>query len=419
MYSAHLKGRTLQAFLLVAAVLLALSTLLTAVVYQPVRVSAAQVTSRSITLGSSAANAETTYRIQFTVPDNGVENIGSFRVEFCDNNPLPNQTCTFTVGDNVPQVDSNAGSIATLSGSPTFNGIAISMTAPSVGDRFLDFTLASTTDIGAATAFDVTVNNVDNPDNSSSGNNNDSFYARIYVYSSTTPPAAANPMPTTNQNNDGGVALSTAEQLTVQARVQEILQFCVGTDDAGTNNDCSDISGNVVDLGVLTNSAVNVTPVATSSGGNNKQGLAMIRTNASNGAVIGYLAEQDSTGTNHLGALRVAGATCNAGTVATDQCINSVGTTEAAINAGTENFGMTVAAIDTTNGTTANVVRDAEYDGNVGYAWDETGTFDQIATSSTVIDDELLPINFAATSNITTPTGFYTVTVTFIATPTF
>ncbi|HEX9679387.1 MAG TPA: hypothetical protein VGA08_02090, partial [Candidatus Saccharimonadales bacterium] len=76
-----------------------------------------------------------------------------------------------------------------------------------------------------------------------------------------------------------------------------------------------------------------------------------------------------------------------------------------------------------TNGTTANLVRDAEYagDGTAGdlWAWDETGTADRIATSTTVVDDEMLILRFAATSAITTPTGTYTVVSTYIATPTF
>lgn len=426
------QDHVLRVFAWVSALALVFGTLLAGLLYQPTLVSAAQVTSRSITLGSSAASAETTYRIQFTVPDNGTENIGSFRVEFCNNNPLPNQSCTNTaVGDDVPQVDANAGNIATLNGSPTFNGAAISMTAPSVGDYYLDFTLPSQQDIASAQTFDVTVNDVNNPSNSTSGNDNDSFYARVYVYSSIAPPAAANPMPTTNQNNDGGIALSTAQQLTVTARVQEVLQFCIGTTDAATNNDCTDISGTTVDLGVVDNTAVSISPVAPSpSGGNSTDGLAMVRTNAANGVTIGYFAEQESGS----GALKVAGATCS-GVSLTDQCFNSAGTTSNTIVAGTEEFGMTVSSVDTSNGSTTNLSRDAAYDGDgtaggtctggdAGvdeqcWAWDDSGSLDTIASSTTVVDDELLVMKFAGTAAITTPTGVYSLVATFIATPTF
>jgi len=58
-----------------------------------------------------------------------------------------------------------------------------------------------------------------------------------------------------------------------------------------------------------------------------------------------------------------------------------------------------------------------------GFAWDETGTTELIAssTSSTIpqVDDEALILKFAATSNIITPFGQYSVQADFIAVPTY
>jgi hypothetical protein len=117
--------------------------------------------------------------------------------------------------------------------------------------------------------------------------------------------------------------------------------------------------------------------------------------------------------------LKVAGATCS-GTTTTDQCFNSAGTSETTIVAGTELYGMAAHSMDTTNGTTTNITRDAAYDfGSTGYAWDDSGSPDILATSTTVVDDEMLNLKFAATASATTPTGAYTVTATFIATATF
>jgi hypothetical protein len=262
---------------------------------------------------------------------------------------------------------------------------------------------------------------------------NRTFYPRIRLYSDTS---------ATTLVWEGVVAQSTSQTLTVNARVQEILQFCVGStgvDDATTSVGaaCSNVTGTDVDLGVIESGSVSVSPVAAVSGGDNENGVAMIRTNAVNGAVIDYKAVQETSS----GKLKVVGAACS-GTSPTDQCFNSVGTTQASIAAGTENFGMTIAGINcgsTTSYTCTfasgayNLVRDAAYDGDGtntyqtgtanGFAWDDTGTADRIASSAgssvKVIDDEALILKFAATSSITTPTGQYTVQADFIATPTF
>jgi hypothetical protein len=245
------------------------------------------------------------------------------------------------------------------------------------------------------------------------------------------------------------VASSTIQTLTINASVQEQLSFCVGN--TGVDNatssvpTCSTISGTSVNLGVLNNGDVNITPVTTTNGGDDNNGLAELSTNASNGVAIEYSAVQQS-GTNHLGALRVAGATCASGNSNTDQCINSIGTSETTLSPGTEAFGMTIAGINCSNVTaytcafstgTYNLIRNANYnctgtnvypttDNNqittattCSYAWDESGTQDTIASSSTVVGSEALILKFAATPNLVTPTGTYTAKADFVATPTY
>jgi hypothetical protein len=259
------------------------------------------------------------------------------------------------------------------------------------------------------------------------------FYARLATYAGGAAAAAYSTGTPGAHIDDGGVALSTANQLTTNARVQEQLQFCVGSlDDGGaTPADCSvGFTGSTIDLGVV-DTAGAVSPVDASSGGNDKNGAAMIRTNAANGIVVDYFAEQATSGTNHLGSLRVTGASCNAGAVGTDQCFNSAGTTQAVFSANTEDFGMTISAVDASQGATGgNLVRDAEYNGDgtlaVGFAWDESGSFDRIASSAggaqpenRVVDDEMLLLRFAAVAGVTTPTGSYTVVSTYVATATF
>jgi hypothetical protein len=89
---------------------------------------------------------------------------------------------------------------------------------------------------------------------------------------------------------------------------------------------------------------------------------------------------------------------------------------------------MTLRDLNTTSGgATTSLSCNAQYDGDgscgtgavTGYAWDDTGSFDTIASASGPVDDEKVSIEFAATASPTTPTGLYTVTANFVATSTF
>lgn len=259
---------------------------------------------------------------------------------------------------------------------------------------------------------------------------NRSFYPRIRLYSDTG---------TSTLVWEGAVAQSTSQTLTINARVQEILQFCVGAtaiDDATTSPGaaCANISGTSVDIGVIDSGAVSVTPVAAVNGGDGNNGIAMVRTNAQNGVSIQYKALLDSSS----GALKVPGASCVPSS--TDQCFASSGTTQNAISAGTEEFGMTIGGINCGSTVsyacayasgTSKLKPTTDYQGagtfgsswsygvSNGYAWDDTGSADIIASSTTVVDDEAMILKFAAAAGITTPTGQYSTQADFIATPTF
>jgi hypothetical protein len=250
--------------------------------------------------------------------------------------------------------------------------------------------------------------------------------------------------------DNGTVAGSTTQLFTVNATIQEALSFCIGSttiNDATTAPPaCASISGTSLNLGTLQPSNISISPVSSAGTGkgDDNNAIAQLSTNASNGTSVSYDAYQQA-GVNHKGTLRVSGATCQAGAVNTDQCVNAIGTTQATLTAGTENFGMTIAAVNCAAtvaytcsfaGGTYKLTRNINYDGtglntyptdtdliagptNGGYAWDETGTIQTIASSTTVVDREALIIKFAATPNFTTPTGTYTALVDFIATPTY
>lgn len=301
--------------------------------------------------------------------------------------------------------------------------------------------------------------------------NNFAFYVGIYTYSGVT-----GSYQTADLVDFGATATAVTQTLTTDAAVAEVLQFCVGAttvnDVDHTNvanliaNDCSGVSGTTVDIGTLDTSTVNISPVTT-DGGNSNNGVAMVRSNAGNGVGIYYDAIQASTGTNHLGALRISGQTCNTigdpgadsnGNTFTDPCINSDGwnagtgnATQTAITAGTESFGMTIAGVNS-NGTTSYTCQygdsaqsiavgnnchlepqtnylgsggtgTEDYGTANGFAWDEDGSSTIIASSAASsvkqVDDEALMVKFAGTPEITTPFGRYSVQTDFTAVPTY
>jgi hypothetical protein len=273
--------------------------------------------------------------------------------------------------------------------------------------------------------------------------NNSAFYIGVYTYSDAS-------FTGTDSLDSGTVASAVVQTLTVSANVAESLQFCVGSttvdDDVATvATDCSGVSGTSLNLGTLDSSQINISPWST-DGGDGNNGVAMIRTNAANGATVSYDAVQAGTGTNHLGTLRLSGASCNAGTVSTDGCIDAA-PTQTVFTAGQENFGMTVAGVncsgnggfsyscDFSTGAT-DLAPQSGYIGKAytqgvtgqfgtdnGFAWVEGGTSTVIASSASSpikqIDDEALILSFAATPAITTPFGAYSVQADFVATPSF
>ena len=396
-------------------------------------VQAAQVSSRSITMGTSAPNATTSYVIAFTVPNNGAENIGSFRVEFCNNNPLSGTTCTNTaVGDDVPFLDNVTFTSGTFDDTGGTDECTVSMEAITAGDRYIDFACSAADDITNVGNFTATVNLVDNPDNSTAGGaDNNTFYARLYTYAALTPTAIANPV--TGFNNEGGVALSTAEQITVQARVQENLTFEVftGPDDA---TDCDGAAtGTAIDLGV-----VDFTGDASSGGnenratldpvGGNTNGICVrVSTNAGGGVTIGYIASE----------FKVSGATCSEDDIdltasSTDKCWNWDNDAPNAIDDGIEQWGIQVLTLmqqgDGLGGSTSNLaILSADYDATTpddvftidGNSTTVTAISDSSASTDKVVDTEALLIDVGAVSAATTPTGLYAATITFVATSTF
>jgi hypothetical protein len=403
------------------------------------------VQERELRQTTSQVSASNTLTWIFDTTDlGGATNVDHVEIEFC-NTPLGTCTEDGTVQgtNNIPILP--ASPTATLSGPWTSTGNTASRVAGDGGGTgnqiLIDKTTADNTN--NADELQIAIGGFTNDDTV-----NTSYYTRMRLYSDAG----------TTLVWEGVFAQSTANQLTINARVQERLDFCTGVsavDNATTSigADCAAVTANglgtTIDIGVVDSSTICISgPTNPCEIDNTYNGVAMIRTNAFNGAVIDYFAEQN----NGSGQLKVAGATCvDTFTTNTDQCFNSAdsnsdysnGANQQTFTAGTERFGMTIAGVNcgSTTGYTCtfasgayNLVRDVEYDGNgantfgtsQGFAWDSRGGttgVDRIASSAgssvKVIDDEALILKFAATAAVTTPTGQYTVTSTYIATATF
>ena len=396
---------------------------------------------------SAASAASVTLTWIFDTTDlGGATNVDHIEIEFCN---TPIGTCTEDGSvqgtNNIPILP--ASPTATLSGPWTTTANAASRVAGDSGGTgnqiLIDKTTADNTN--NADELQIEIAGFTNDDTV-----NTSYYTRMRLYSDAG----------TTLVWEGVFAQSTANQLTVNARVQERLDFCTGVstvDDATTSlgADCAAVTanglGSTVDIGVVDSSTVCVSgPSNPCDQDNGYNGVAMVRSNAINGVVVDYFAEQNAGS----GQLKVAGVACtDYFTTVTDQCFNAAdadnnyadGAEQETFSAGTENFGMTIAGVNCGSATSGaytcnfsggayNLVRDVEYDGDgantfgtgQGFAWDarggSTGT-DRIASSAgsavKVIEDEALIIKFGATSSITTPTGQYTVTSTYIVTATF
>jgi hypothetical protein len=417
-----------------------------------------QITSRSLTISSGVPGATgVSYSFTFTVPS--TTQVQGLKFIACttavSTYPGNGAGCTAPTGFSAGGGGFSGVTFGSQSGWQGATNFAVDATGandciPSGANHNIICATRSDTTNQTATSRTITFSTIKNPTST-----NTAFYVGIYTYT------AANYV--APQQDFGATASAVVQTLTTNAAVAEILNFCVGSttvDDVSTSvaSDCSALAGTSINLGTLDTSSINISPVLV-NGGDSKNAVAMVRSNAGLGTTIAYDAVQQS-GTNHRGTLRISGQTCNTtgdpgadanGNTLVDPCINAAGTTQTTFTPGQEKFGMTIAGINfgsTTSytcsygdaplsigpGDTCNLLPLSNYlggggsgtetyDTTNGYAWNETGTAVNIASSgsSTIkqIDDEALILKYAATPQITTPFGPYQAQTDFIAVPVY
>jgi hypothetical protein len=396
----------------------------------------------TITTGvGSGTNA--TYKVS-------IANINSFQslvINFCDNSPIVGDTCLNTTGypgetspGNMSVSGATVAAISTTCGSGNeVGGTGWSVTEPNA------YTVELTSDgshsicsgsVGTPQTQVFSISGITNPDVI------ESFYGRLYTYAATSPTGYTSPIGSGvgTYLDYGGIALSTTQVITITAKVEEILEFCVSGDAQNVTvnpaagnpwspGDCSSTQASIspaVSLGTTVGSNVILTPEHVWTG----EDYFQLSTNATNGAVL-YMHSS-----NTCGGLSANGGTDSCPIQAAGDYSGNSGQTSAynfttAANNDIALFGMQLGtssdgSVGSANGI-GSLTNLAPYNGSSSnYGLDDaattgvTGAYgNEIASTNSscyLVNDSVL---FAATSSLATPAGIYSTNISLIATGNF
>ncbi len=361
---------------------------------------------REIRMETAVADATgVNYRVDFNL--DGTQDVGGIVVTFCEGSPIiGDATCDVPTGFAIASnafADGDQGLVDVSGFTAAVSNVATVGTADNV------FTLTGTPIAGASGDVVFTLTNVTNPSAV-----NESFYARIMVYAdgadATAYTTADDPELTQDPQQAGGIALSTAEVITIEAKVQERITFCVfaiatGDPVANDQTDCSQLLDPVVlgnDNGVLDSSLPSIS----------REAMFNITTNASAGATV-----------------RMNGGTLETGSFS----IAAIGDTAAGYTANTEQFGLCVFSdpgAAETGGLTATAPYDsAACDGTIqgqgaindngatfAFHTDTASTYGSPIAQKTAGDWSTGVLVFLGGVSNTTEPGIYTTTLDFVAT---
>lgn len=334
--------------------------LLAGVVLQPFTASASQITSRSLTLGTSQGATSTSHNFTFTLPTSTT--VKSIDFLYCT---TASGSCTTPSGltTTTAAINGSPGNLGgagswTVGGTPTNGRIQI----------------ANASNTGSPSAGStVNFNTVTNP--TLSGNST-VFYVRITSYSDAA---------WTTALDTGTVANAVTNQIQVTASVNETLDFCAFQ----TGSTCGAGSGSTVALGTLSSSAATTGTSKLVAG-----------TNASSGYTVQYTGAT-LTGPSTIAPTGTTGATSTTGTAQFG--INAVSNSSPSV--GSNPSGGSGAAA--TNYATANTF---------SYV---ASTLTQIAQAAGATDDTLYTVSYLANIPASQAAGSYSTTITYICTATF
>jgi len=319
-------------------------------------VHAAEITDRSLTLSSSIPSDSANYTFNFTVPSTDV--IQSFSAEICE-----------TAADTCVTPSGFDASGANLINQPSGFGDP-NWTVDAADSGALRMTNSGNADTPGGSQ-SVTFGSVVNPSAT-----NTTFFARITTYENDDYTGAI---------DDGVVAVSTGEGITVAGFVPPILTFCVGIEISG---DCSTATGDNLDMGTFS-------PNTTTSGTSQFR----VATNAGDGYSVTVAGTTLSSGSNTIPAL----------------------TSQTASQTGAGQFGLNLR-----NNTNPNVGSNVSGDGSATPSADY-GSVDEfkfvdgdiVATAAGPTNPNTFTSSYIVNIEDQQAAGNYTTTLTYIATANF
>ena len=390
-----------------------------------------------------------------------IANINSFQsiiINFCDNSPIVGDTCLNTTeypGETSPGNMNVTGSNSSFPASASVTPISTTCgNGHEVGGTGWTATAlnAYTVELTSDGSHAICAGSVGSPQTqvfSISGITNpdvvEPFYGRIYTYTDDSPATDGYTGPIGSAVGTyldyGGIALATTQVISITARVEEILEFCVSGDAQNSTvnpaagnpwspGDCSSTQASIspaLTLGTTVGDTVVLTPEHVWTG----EDYFQLSTNAGNGAVI-YMHSS-----NTCGGLSADGGTDNCPIQAAGDYSGNSGETSAynfttAANNDAALFGMQLgSSSDGTDGsangvgslsdvTTYNTGNNAFYGMDDSATTGVTGTYGNEIASTTgacyLVNDYLI---FAATSSLSTPAGIYSTNISLVATGSF
>jgi hypothetical protein len=375
-----------------------------------------QLADREIRISSSASGATgVTYLVAFEPASNYT--IQGIIVDFCggvsSTNPgtpiINDSDCDLPTGFDIGTPSVTVTSVdddgdATIVDLGAGTGGTWTATDHSANNQTLRLTHSGTgPSLSAGTRYGFTINGVTNPTPV------ETFYARIITYTSSTEDvttythsAADDGDGTIDAQDYGGIALSTAAQISITARVRESLTFCVSAANPGAG--CSGTSAPTLLLNNGSEDIVDTAGVSTASS------YIQASTNAQSGVVVRMRNTASCAGLS-----RDSGTTCD---------IVAIGSTPSALGSIPSPDGLFGMYVNDTGGTALNAA--APYETASSYAMDDNttdgvrSTYGDIITASTGPLDAVENILvFGARASNTTEAGLYTATIIINATGTF
>jgi hypothetical protein len=222
--------------------------------------SAAKMNNRHLYMSTAEISATAEYNLSFDTVTPAT--VGSISIRVCSNDPNPLRPCTVPAG-----LDMTNAALASESGQ---TGFSVNPTAP---NRLI---LTRTPAFASPGPNTYDLQNIINP--STPG----TYYIRILTYSSTDA--------TGSYIDEGGIAYSVTNALSITATVPPYLTFCTGVTITGLN--CANANGDYIDFGELS---------STKASSGSSQMLAA--TNAQDGYNISITGTTMTSGTNAITSL--------------------------------------------------------------------------------------------------------------------